>query len=216
MSTVSMPVRVILVDDHAMIREGLRVALEQNTQFQIVGEAKDGVEALALAEQLSPDMMTVDIEMPRMNGVELIKELHHGHPGIRVLVLSMLNNPYVVNDALKNGARGYVPKDEKTCDIVHAVELATRGVIYISPSINMPTPSPNCLTEREREVITLVAQGMTSREIASQFNRSVRAIDAHRANIAKKLETDSVADWTRYVIRRGWCEGYRYSGPEQE
>lgn len=207
-------VKIVLVDDHAMIRDGLRAGLEEIPEFQVIGEAEDGQEALELANQLCPDMMTVDIDLPSMNGIELIEELHRSHPTIRVLVLSMYNNPYFVRDAFQNGARGYVLKDESTGNIINAIKLATRGAVYMSPSIDMAPPSPDQLTKREREVITLVAKGKCTRQIAAIFSREIKTVNAHRANIARKLNTDNVADWTRYVIRRGWIDGYNCTEPK--
>lgn len=207
-------VKIVLVDDHAMIRDGLRAGLEEIPEFQVIGEAEDGQAALELANQLCPDMMTVDIDLPSMNGIELIEELHRSHPTIRVLVLSMYNNPYFVRDAFQNGARGYVLKDESTGNIINAIKLATRGAVYMSPSIDMAPPSPDQLTKREREVITLVAKGKCTRQIAAIFSREIKTVNAHRANIARKLNTDNVADWTRYVIRRGWIDGYNCTEPK--
>lgn len=216
MATVDSRIRIALVDDHATTRAGLRAWLEDTPQFEVVGEAADGVEALELARRLSPDMMMVDIAMPRMNGLALIEELHRDYPEIRMLVHSMYNNPRFVSDALQNGARGYVLKEEKSRDIVHAIELVGRGCIYISPSINMRPPPPDNLTKTERKVIVLVAEGKSTREIAAHFCREDRTISAHRLNISRKLETDNVADWVRYVIQRGWLEGYAYTGPKHE
>lgn len=213
--TEALQVRIVLADDHAMIRDGLRAGLEEIPEFQVIGEAKNGVEALELAKQLCPDMMTVDIDMPRMNGIELIEELHRSYPTIRVLVLSMYNNPHFVRDAFQNGARGYVLKDESTGNIINAIKQATRGAIYISPSIKMAPPSPNHLTRREREVLTLVAEGECTKDIAKELDVDVRTIDAHRANIRRKLETDSIAKWTLFAIRQGWIEGYHCTGPER-
>lgn len=216
MSMVDSHVRIALVDDHATTRAGIRAWLEDMPRFEVVGEAGDGEEALTLAERLCPDMMLVDISMPRMNGIDLIKELHLGYPDIRVLVHSMFNNPQFVNDALQNGARGYVLKDEKASDLIRAIERVADGEIYFTRSINMISPPLSRLTNTELKVITLVAEGKSTKEIAAQFRRAVSTIDAHRLNISRKLKTDNVADWARYVIRRGWLEGYSYAGPEQE
>lgn len=197
--------RILIVDDHEVVRRGLRVLLESRPGWQVVGEADSGRAALALAEELRPHVAIVDLVMPEMNGLELTRQLLSVLPQVAVLILTMHDVDQVVRDAVSVGAKGYLLKSAAGPELVKAVEALHRGQTYFSgvpnPG-NVPAPVP-LLSPREREVVQLLAEGRTSKEVAVALDISPRTVESHRANIMTKLRLTSLADLVRYAIRNG-------------
>ena len=208
---------LLLVDDHRMVRQGLRKIIESREDWQVVAEAGDGREAIALAEQHSPDVAVIDISMPRLNGIEAVREMTRRAPLTRVLVLSMHDDEAYVTQVLRAGAAGYILKDSAETDLVQAITAVSEWKAFFSPPIarvmlddyvrqlasNGIVDRYDSLTEREREVFQLIAEGRTNKEIASVMCVSPSTIDTHRAHIMEKLEVHSAAEIVLYAVRRG-------------
>ena len=199
-------IRLLLVDDHPLVRDGLRARLDAVAHLHVVGEAGNGQDALTLAARLQPDVMLVDIGMKEMNGLVLTEHLSAQHPAIRVLILSMYDNPEYVSRAMCAGARGYVLKDAGSHEIIAAIDAVAAGGSYYSAGvapIPRRTPGP-CLSEREREVLILLAQGLSNKAIALQLDISVRTAETHRLSVRRTLELDSAAGLAKFAIEQGW------------
>lgn len=209
-------ISIVLADDHQIVRRGLRVLLEAETDFCIVGEAANGLEAITLAERLRPSVLVIDIMMPDLNGLEATRHIKDRLPETRVVVLSMHTNEAYVFQALKNGAEGYVLKDSSETDIVQAVREVLAGRRYLSPQLsqqaiavyiekapNSEISSYDALTTRERGVLQLAAQGYTSRQIANRLCLSPRTVETHRTNLIRKLGLKTQTDLIRYALRHG-------------
>ncbi len=209
------PIRVLLADDHPVVREGLRAALLDYPHIDIVGEASNGEEAVRMAEQLAPDVVLMDITMPRMTGLRATSELSCKAPDTKVLVLTMHDSREYVVQLLRSGAKGYVLKDASPTELRHAIEIVASGAPFFSPSISQvlvteylrearaprrPTPR---LSLREREVLGHIADGASSKQIAGFLGISVRTVETHRARIIKKLGIRSVAGLTKFAIAEG-------------
>ena len=209
-------ITIVLADDHNVVRQGLRALLEAETDFSVVGEACDGLEALRLVDQLNPNVLVLDLMMPGLNGLEVARQLnkHSSHP--RIIVLSMYSNEAYVLEALGNGASAYVLKDSSSADLVHAVREVAAGRRYLSPPLSdraieayqekakaATLDRHESLTTREREVLQLAAEGHTSTEIAARLGISSRTAEAHRSNLMHKLGLHTQADLIRYALRRG-------------
>lgn len=207
---------VVLADDHHVVRKGLRAVLEADDDCAIVGEASDGLEALDLVERLHPDVLIVDLMMPKMNGLEVTRQVAARSPRTRTAVLSMHASEAYVLEALKSGAAGYVLKDSNLTDLAKAVREIAAGRRYLSPPLTDLTieayvrraqsgtlDAYDTLSEREREVLKLAAEGATSGAIAARLFISPRTVESHRANIMRKLGLESQTDLIRYAIRRG-------------
>lgn len=199
-------IRLLLVDDHPLVRDGLRARLDAMAHLHVVGEAGNGQDALTLAASLQPDVMLVDIGMKEMNGLVLTEHLSAQHPAIRVLILSMYDNPEYVSRAMCAGARGYVLKDAGSHEIIAAIDAVAAGGSYYSAGVApIPRrPSGPCLSEREREVLILLAQGLSNKAIALQLDISVRTAETHRLSVRRKLEIDSAAGLAKFAIEQGW------------
>jgi two-component system, NarL family, response regulator NreC len=209
-------VRILLADDHSLLREGLRLLLEKQPEFAVVGEAGDGREAVRLAEELQPDVVVMDIAMPELNGIEATRRIVNGLPGTSVLILSMHHDESYVARALKAGARGYLLKDSLKADLLSAVLAVTGGRSFFSPKVSRilqedymrkltggdVEDSFDLLTDREREILQLVAEGKTNKEVASRLNLSVHTVDTHRGNILQKLSLHSVPELILYAVRK--------------
>jgi len=206
---------ILLADDHHVVRQGLRVLLEAQPDFQLVGEAGDGLEAVQLTERLRPDVLIIDLVMPSLNGLEATRQVSQRSPHTRVVILSMHANEAYVLEALRNGAAGYVLKDSSAADLVHAVREVVAGRRYLSPPLSERaieaymqkasdvTLDPyEMLTNREREVLHLAAEGYTNTEIADQLSISPRTAETHRANLMHKLGLRTHTDLIRYALRR--------------
>jgi DNA-binding NarL/FixJ family response regulator len=209
-------VRILLADDHSLLREGLRLLLEKQPEFAVVGEAGDGREAVRLAEELKPDVVVMDIAMPELNGIEATLRIVNGLPRTSVLILSMHHDESYVARALKAGARGYLLKDSLKADLLNAVQAVTEGRSFFSPKVSRilqedymrkltggdVEDSFDLLTDREREILQLVAEGKTNKEVASRLGLSVHTVDTHRGNILQKLNLHSVPELILYAVRK--------------
>ncbi len=206
-----MPVRIILADDHEIVRQGLRALLEQKG-FEVVGEASDGQESIRLARELHPDVAVLDLTMPLINGVDAAREILKDSPRIKVVLLTMHTEERYVLDALQAGVTGYVVKTQAASDLVHALNEVSRGSTYLSSKVSRAIVlaylekrdlSPDPLTPRERQVLQLIAEGKTTKEVANLLSISVKTAEAHRTKIMSKLDTHGTAGLVRYAIRRG-------------
>ncbi len=209
------PVRVLLADDHTLVRAGLRKLLEAMPEVEVVGEASDGLALLALAAQLRPNLVLMDIAMPGLNGLEATARLARQSPDIRVLILSMHQNEEYVRQALRHGAAGYLLKDAAPMELDLAIRAVLRGETYLSPAVSRgvvsdyvqrlrgeETPGTQ-LTPRQREVLQRVAEGHSTKEIARRLDLSVKTVDTHRSQLMKLLDIHEVAGLVRYAIRVG-------------
>lgn len=202
-------IRLALVDDHPLVRDGLRARLDAVPFIEVVGEAGSGAEALTLADAVRPDLMLVDIGMKDMNGIQLTAELRTRHPGLVVVILSMYDNAEYVTSAIRAGARGYVLKDAPSHEILAAIEAAMAGGSYYSsaviPALLAPAATENDpLTEREREVLLLLAKGLSNKAIANMLSISVRTAETHRLSIRRKLGIETAAGLVKYAMEKGW------------
>ena len=211
-----MPIRVILADDHKILRAGLRSLLESDGQFEVVSEAQNGRETVSLARQHEPDIVVMDVAMPDMNGVEATRKISQIAPTVRVLALSGHSDGVYIKGMLESGARGYLLKDVASEELISAIKTVASGKIYVSPSISDTLvtdylhrikgnlgPDGKLLTDREREVLQLVAEGMSTSAIANKLHLSDRTVETHRKRIMDKLELRSIAALTKYAIREG-------------
>ena len=203
--------RVILADDHALVRAGVRALLEAIEGVEVVGEAGDGHEALGLVEQRQPHIAILDIGLPGMNGVEVAARVSKEHPHTRVLILSMHDDTEFVRRALRAGVAGYLIKDSSATELELAVRAVSQGKTYLSPSISSvvigeflrgEAPAAE-LTPRQREILQLVAEGQTSKEIASRLNLAVKTVESHRSEIMARLGIRDTPGLVRYAIRTG-------------
>lgn len=203
--------RILLADDHPMFSQGLKALLEREG-FEVVGQAEDGHEAVRMARKLDPDVAVLDLGMPLLNGVDAAREMHRRAPKTQIILLTMYEEDAYVLEALQAGIRGYVLKAQASSDLVGAIRQIMRGAIYLSPGISeavvnaymhkSETP-PDPLTQRERQVLQLVAEGKTTKEIASILGVSVKTAESHRTRTMQKLDIHQTAGLVRYAIRRG-------------
>jgi len=204
------PIRVLIVDDHAVVRSGLRLLLAQEPDIDPVGEAGTGREAIFQARSLKPDVLLLDVVMPDQTGLEVLPKLVHENPKAKVLLLSMQDDPRYVREAFAAGATGYVLKEAADTEVVAAIREVARGGRYVSPELGARLlaaeadaerrASEDPLSDREREVLRLLALGHTNQEIAQQLYISVRTAETHRAHIMQKLRLQSRAELVRYAI----------------
>lgn len=204
-----MPVRILIADDHAIVREGLAMILESSEEIIVAGEAKDGREAVALAEALLPDVVVMDIAMPELNGIEATRIIHERLPEARIVVLSMHNTSEHVFRALEAGARAYLLKESAGAGLVAAVRAVMRGGRYFGEGVDAPVSPPNArspldsLSRREREVIHLVVEGKTSAEIAEVLSLSPKSVETYRSRIMIKLGVGNVPALVKYALQHG-------------
>jgi DNA-binding NarL/FixJ family response regulator len=211
-----MSISILLVDDHKIMREGLRSMLEKQDGIKVVAEAEDGATAIKLAGELRVDMVIMDIAMPDMNGIEATQQIVEKHPDIKVVALSMHTERRFVAEMLKAGASGYLLKDSAFDELAHAIHIIHEGKTYLSPGITGVlvedymqqlsgggNSASSQLSAREREVLQLIAEGLATKEIARRLDVSVKTIETHRHNIMNKLDIRSVAELTKYAIREG-------------
>ena len=210
-------IRIFLAEDHTIVRKGIRTLLESEENIEVVGEAADGREVLKKIEGLNPDVVLMDISMPQLNGLEATRQLKKAMPDVKVLVLTVHLNEEYIYHALRAGASGYLVKHVDVTELITAVNAVYRGESYLSPSVskkvideyirkaeeNMGEDSLDYLTSREREVLQLIAEGHTNKEIGDLLSISVKTVEAHRANLMGKLDLHSTAELTRYAIRKG-------------
>lgn len=198
------PIRLLLVDDHPMVREGLVARLAAVPRFAVVGEAGNRVEALEQLARTAPDVVLMDVGLKEVNGIALGAEMLVAQPAIKLLMFSMYDNPEYVQRALTAGARGYVLKDAPASEIVSAIDAVAAGGTYLSAAVSGrlfrgQSPKP-VLTPRESEILSLLGQGASSKQIARELDLSVRTVEAHRQNIKRKLELDGQAELIRYAV----------------
>jgi DNA-binding NarL/FixJ family response regulator len=205
-------IRILLADDHAVVRQGFKMILAAQPDMEIVGEAGNGREALDLAGQLQPDVIVMDVAMPELNGIEATRRIADISPRSRVLALSMHKDSVYVREILRAGARGYLLKDSISSDLLAAVRAIARGEGYLSPGVSDAvlndyrrhvTDPIDLLSSREREVLQMIAEGKTNKEIATVLNLSVYTVDSHRGHIMEKLNLHSVTDLVRFAVRCG-------------
>lgn len=203
------PVRVALVDDHELVRDGLRALLTAMPQLEVVGEASSGAEALTLVGQVRPDLLLVDIGMKDMTGLQLTEILCRQYPGMQILILSMYDHAEYVTSSIRAGARGYVLKDAASWEIVAAIDAIAAGGTYYSAdllekTVSSPPAADDELTPREREVLQMLVQGLSNKAIARMLDISVRTVETHRLSIRRKLGVDTPAGLVKYALERGW------------
>ncbi|HEY1660013.1 MAG TPA: response regulator transcription factor [Candidatus Sulfotelmatobacter sp.] len=213
--------RILVADDHEVARKGVRSLLEEHAGWEVCGEAKDGREAVEFANQLKPDILLLDIGMPNLNGLDAARQILAINPDARILILTIHDSEQVVREVLAAGARGFLLKSDAGRDLVAAVEaLQNRRTFftskvaqmmldgYLRPFEERENSTQQILTPREREVIQLVAEGKTTKEIATALNLSVKTAETHRTNLMRKLDLHSVADLTLYAVRNGIVQIY--------
>jgi len=206
-----MPLQILLADDHLIVREGLKAVLEREG-FDVIGEASDGHEAVQLAQTHRPDVAVLDLSMPLLNGLQAAREILHVSPRTRTVLLTMYTEDHYVLEAIRAGIRGYVVKRQAAMDLVQAIREVANGAVYLSPSISAAvvqaylhkTEMPaDPLTSRERQVLQLVAEGKTTKEVARLLGISTKTAESHRTRMMKKLDIHETASLVRYAIRRG-------------
>lgn len=206
-----MPLKILLADDHTLVREGLKALLEREG-FAVVGQASDGREATDLARTVRPDIAVLDLTMPSLNGIEAARALHQDSPRTKSIILTMYTEDQYVLQALRAGVKGYVLKTRAAADLIQAIREVSHGAIYLSPGVSQALVSaylaktelpPDPLTPREREVLQLVAEGKTTKEIAVILGISVKTVESHRGRTMQKLDIHETASLVRYAIRRG-------------
>lgn len=216
------PIRILLADDHAVVRAGLRMLLGADAELQIVGEAETGVQALRLTAELEPDVVLMDISMPDMNGIEATRRIKAAHPNVAVLALTMHEDDQYFFEMLAAGASGYVPKRAAPNDLISAIHAVQQGGVFLFPSVarslvqdylqrassasaerRLTSRRFDDLTDREREVLILIAQGRSNQEIADQLVISVKTVNRHRENIMAKLDLHSRVELVHYALEKG-------------
>lgn len=206
-----MPVRLLLADDHEIVRESLRALLEREG-YQVLAEASNGMEAVRLAQATHPQVAVLDLNMPLLNGLEAARQIQHDLPQTRCVLLTVHTEQHYVLEALQAGICGYVLKNKSSRELVQAIREAVSGAMFLSPDIsatvvraylNKTDPAPDVLGSRERQVLQLVAEGKTTKEIAALLHISPKTAESHRSHIMDKLELHNTAGLVRYAIRRG-------------
>jgi len=209
-----MPIQVLVADDHQLVRQGLKVLLE-NEGFRVIGEAANGQEALELAESLHPEVAILDLAMPLLNGIEAARQIQKVSPKTKTILLTMHTDRRYILEGLRGGAKGYVMKTHAADDLVRAIREAARGGTYLSPEIseaviqayqNKTEMPVDPLSARERQVLQLIAEGKTTKEVATTLDISVKTAETYRTRIMQKLEIHETASLVRYAIRRGFVQ----------
>lgn len=211
-------ISILLADDHTLVRKGIRSLLEQENWLKITGEAENGMDALKMADQLLPDILVLDINLPLLNGLEVARQLNRKHAGIKIIILTMYDSEELINETLQAGVRGYLLKKAAPEQLVSAIRTISKGGLFFSPEIAErimeqntalghimdKTPNqPATLTEREREILQLVTEGYSSRQIGKMLFISVKTVENHRANIMEKLNVHNLADLIKYALSKG-------------
>ena len=212
--------RIVLADDHQMFRRGVKRIIQENEELEVIGEASDGLQLLEIVKQSPPDMVIVDISMPNLRGVEATQEIKMSHPGIKIIILTMHKDKEYLYHALSAGAEGYLLKEDADVELFAAIKAIRQGSSYISPLLapqltdiflerqrprdKERTLPSEILTTREREILKLIAEGKSSRDIAGLLYISARTVQHHRANIMKKLNCKKTADLVKYAIQKGY------------
>ncbi len=218
--------RILLADDHKMLREGLQVLLDRQPGMHVVGEAASGKEVLAKAAALKPDVVVMDLSMPELNGLQATELLRARHPAIKVVVLTAHEDESYLTQLCKAGAAGYVLKRSPGEELVQAINMAVAGQVYLAPALAGKAlarlaagPSAGretaiaLLSEREKDVLSLIAWGYSNKEAADQLNVSVKTVETYRVRIAEKLGLRSRTELVRYALRQGWLNDAKTPGP---
>ena len=209
--------RIVIAEDHTILREGLRMLLSSNPAFEVVGEAQDGLEAIRSVESLKPDLILMDLSMPRMNGVGAIQEIKKQSPSTKILVLTVHKTEEHILTTLKTGADGYILKDATHSELMLAIENIFSGRSYLSPGISekviegylegrksvKSSTSWDTLTQREREILKMIAEGYKNKDIADYLCISAKTVEKHRANLMKKLDLHSASSLTAFAMEKG-------------
>ena len=204
-------IKVVLADDHSVVRKGIRLMIDNDKDLQIMGEASDGTQALSMIKMHQPHVLVADISMPGLSGIELTALINKEHPDTKVLILSTHNDEEYISRSFEAGALGYLPKDSNEPQIIAAIKSVSKGDVYYTPEVsNILTQSlikkkrtlgeNHELTEREREILKLIVEGLSNKEIGDQLFISVRTVDTHRRNIMEKLEARNTADLVRKAL----------------
>jgi len=210
-------IRILIADDHGIVRKGLRLQLEQNNEFEVVGEATEGREAVRMAEELVPDVVIMDIAMPNLNGIQATTQVVKKNPQIGVIILSMYSDETYLMRTLAAGAKGYLLKDSADVDLHRAVQVVAQGKPFFSPAIADTLledymrqlqqrglqDSYDLLTEREKEILQLLAEGKSNKDVAGILNLSTNTVETHRTRIMQKLDLHSTAEIVLYAVRKG-------------
>jgi len=207
------PIRVVIADDHLLIRLGIKSLLNHLGDFEIVGEAQDGVLALELLREFSPDIALIDISMPRMSGIETTQIARREYPDLKIIILSALEAEDVVREAMRAGANGYILKDCLLDELSEALAMVGKGRRYVSPSLGLQAPADELaaadsaaegtLTARQMQILRLIAEGKTTKEIGKQLGISPKTVEFHRAQLMQRLGLHDIASLTRYAATRG-------------
>ena len=211
-----MSIRIILADDHRIVRNGLRTLLDAEPDMEVIGEAENGRNSIQLARKLMPDVIVMDITMPDLNGIEATRQILDEFPQVKIIALSLHPHEQFVSGMLMVGASGYLLKDCSVDELTAAIRASTKGEVYLSPGVanvviknyigqlkKSEESAPPLLTPRETEVLQLVSEGKTSKKIASIMNISTKTVDTHRRQMMDKLNVSSIAELTKYAIRSG-------------
>ena len=205
-------IRILLADDHSVVRQGFARILESEPDLEVAGEASSGRAAVELADSIKPDVVVMDVTMPELNGIEATRRICKSHPRVRVLALSMHKDQVYVREILRAGAAGYLLKDAPDYELVAAVRAVSQGQGYLSPGVSEAVLSDyrkhvsdplDLLSSREREILQMLAEGKTNKEVATALNISVYTVDAHRGRIMEKLNLHSIGEMVRFALRNG-------------
>ena len=209
-------IRVLLAENHTIVREGFRTLLEATGKIAVVGEAENGQEAVAITQELSPDVAILDLGMPVLDGIEATRQIKRTVPEVQVVILTMHSTDMHIREAFRAGASSYLVKETAARDLITAIEAVMRDEVYLSPKISRvvvngyvkttpetPDRAAEGLTEREREVLKLVAEGRTNRSVADLLHISEKTVSTHRTNLMQKLDLHNITDLVRYAIREG-------------
>jgi DNA-binding NarL/FixJ family response regulator len=212
-------IKILLVEDMALVRSGLRALLDTSDEVEVVGEAANGREAIRLSKKLNPDVILMDLAMPELNGIEAARNIHGAQPNVRIVMLTMHTDRQYLFESLRAGAVGYIPKDAAFTELLTGIKTVMQSGKYLSPPLaplvlddyfrrahgNDDASELSKLSNREREVLQLIAEGNSSAEIAQLLHISARTVDTHRHNIMEKLAIHSIAGLTKFAIRHGLC-----------
>ena len=207
-------IRILICDDHTLFVEGVKAMLRNELSLEIVGEARDGRQAVELVKQLKPDIILMDVSMPDMNGFDATRRVHESNSNVKVLILTMHDEEELVARCLEAGAAGYIIKDAPASQLLYAIETVQKGERYLSPNVlkkvvdgyvkntNRPQTSYDRLTSREREILKLLAEGLTVKEIAVRLNLSVKTVEVHKHNLMKKIDVHDKTELIKYAIQK--------------
>jgi two-component system response regulator NreC len=210
--------RVLIADDHAIVRAGLRALLVEETEFELVGEAVGGYEAIELVEKTNPDVLILDISMPDLDGISVTRKIKPQYPDMKILILTLHEDEALLKEAIKAGAAGYILKRAAEAELISAIRVILRGDLYVDPAmvrglfqepqqsqVEQKNPTES-LTPRETEILRLIVEGYTNRQIGQELNISIRTVEGHRANISDKLGLHSRVELVRYARQNGLIE----------